>query len=116
MSKLKKQSTQSVNQSDTGFPLRLAIATATLGMTMGVSLSDVLAAPRQLDLRDKQIATEYIKIDGVQRPAVTQAKPVPAVSHTKAEHPGKVFPKMERPHKAYPKVEVQRALRNGVKR
>jgi hypothetical protein len=96
--------------------LRLAVATATLGMSMGVSPGVVLASPDMVSVQEPiQVAAAKVdpgRIDPKVVPAVdTRPGTVfpkleqPGVQHYKLEQPGVQYPKVEQPGMQYPKVE-----------
>jgi hypothetical protein len=108
--------------------LRLAVATAALGMSLGVSPSDALAIPDQRELSAEpaaSVATEPLRSDGqvkkqkikpdsvaqkMERPATAYPKfERPEAGSVKRERPNAVFPKVERPNAVYPKVTRPRS-------
>lgn len=85
--------------------LRLAVAAAALGMTMGISPAAVLAVPAVAVGGDSATATEplrlaagYMKFDDIKGESQAGAMP--------PNRPPAVFPKLERPATAFPKVEM----------
>ena len=96
--------------------LRLAVATATLGMSMGVSPGVVLASPDTGSVHEPvKVAAANVdpgRINPQPTPAM-DARPgtvfpkveQPGVQHTKVEQPGVQYPKVEQPGMQYPKVE-----------
>ena len=105
--------------------LRLAVAAATLGMSMGIQPSETLATPSQVEPNPNETATKtpepirlagvFAKYDGVdgesakavQKPGAEFHKVEPAA----AGYPSAAYPKVEqpaagRPGAAYPKVET----------
>lgn len=79
--------------------LRLAVAVAALGMSIGISPGDVLAGSNQPVLDAKSPVP-------VQRPAGVFPKVErPAAEFPKVERPAAQFPKVERPAAEFPKVE-----------
>ncbi|MEN8188952.1 MAG: hypothetical protein ABFS19_03835 [Thermodesulfobacteriota bacterium] len=106
MDKQKKQSGQSISRRGSGFSLRIAIAAATLGMSMGVSPGEVLADSQQVAQKDQQVGVKNMKYDGVQKPGVTQAKPIPAAVRYKVKKPRAAYPKIERQRTTQPKGKV----------
>jgi len=132
MSKQKNQINQPPARGGQDHSLRLAVAAATLGMTMGVNPNDALAIPTQAEqLPIEAVSTEVapgaanIKDDKVIRLAKKEApeaafmkvekneQPVtvpstmerPGKVNHKVKQPGKIPQKRERPGKVYPKVE-----------
>ena len=89
--------------------LRLAMAAATLGMTMGISPGDTLAAPAyaiaetENTIPSERVGAEFPKVE---RPSAVFPKVErPAAAFPKMEKPGAEFPKVEMPGAAFPKVE-----------
>jgi hypothetical protein len=80
-------------------PLRLAVGTAALGMSIGISPVTVLAVSENVILAaDSPTSVERL---GAELPKVEQ----PGAEFQKIEQPGAEFQKVERPGAAFPKVE-----------
>ena len=116
MSKKKKQSDQTTTRRGVSHPLSLAVAAASLGMTMGINPSDVLATPEQVEKEAKvstavisetqRLAAVYVKIDGIKGESSDKKKKnKPTAAYPKVERPGTAFPKVEQPGAKFPKVE-----------
>ena len=104
------------------YSLQLAVAAATLGMSMGVSPSIVLASPNAgVTQEPLQVSTLNVQQPGVQydkhsqsgidlskveQPGVQYDKHSQSgIDLSKVEQPGAAYPKVEQPGAAYPKVE-----------
>ena len=84
MSKKKKKNDKTTTRSGLSHSLNLAIAAASLGMTMGINPSDVRATPEQVERRVKEavaitpgaqrLAAVYVKIDDIKGESVDREK------------------------------------------
>lgn len=111
---MKKRTDEATTKNRSAFPLHLAVATVTLGMTMGVSPGEVMAEQPQIEQDNIKIAAAYIKKpvavkdrrgdvkeqQAVQKPAEFKK---PETRTIKVQQQETVSPEVQKPGKAYPK-------------
>lgn len=80
--------------------LRLAVAAATLGMSMGVNPSVVLAGPDTgVAHKSSQVAAATVDYGKIDHKAGSTMGVKPGTAFPKVEQPGVQFPKVEQPVK-----------------
>lgn len=117
MSKKKKHIDQTTRRRGFGHSLSLAVTAASLGMTMGINPSDVLATPEQVERGVKEdsaattetqrLAAGFMKVDDIKGESLDREKKhkKPIAVYPKVERPGAVSPKLGSPTAVFPKVE-----------
>ncbi len=89
------------------YALRLAVAAATLGMSMGISPDVVLASPdTEVGQEPVRVAAANVDYGKIEHRTDPKAHVKPGAVFPKVEHPGVQYEKFDQPGVKFPKREI----------